>query len=45
MSMMTYKGYDAFIAYDAAAGLFHGEVVNLRNVCLLYTSDAADDHQ
>ncbi|GJE00457.1 type II toxin-antitoxin system HicB family antitoxin [Methylobacterium isbiliense] len=32
MSMMTYKGYDAFIAYDAAAGLFHGEVVNLRDV-------------
>lgn len=30
--MMTYKGYIAMVEYDDAAGIFHGEVVNLRDV-------------
>ncbi len=30
--MMTYKGYIATVEYDDAAGIFHGEVVNLRDV-------------
>ena len=30
--MMTYKGYIATVEYEDAAGTFHGEVVNLRDV-------------
>lgn len=30
--MMQYKGYVASVEYDAEAELFHGEVVNLRDV-------------
>jgi predicted HicB family RNase H-like nuclease len=30
--MMTYKGYIATVEYDDGAGIFHGEVVNLRDV-------------
>jgi predicted HicB family RNase H-like nuclease len=29
---MTYKGYEAIIEYDEDAELFHGEVMNLRDV-------------
>jgi predicted HicB family RNase H-like nuclease len=29
---MTYKGYEATIELDQEAGLFHGEVVNTRDV-------------
>jgi predicted HicB family RNase H-like nuclease len=32
MNMMTYKGYEALVQYDEDAELFHGEVVNLRDV-------------
>lgn len=32
MNVMTYKGYEAFVEYDADAELFHGEVINLRDV-------------
>ena len=32
MSAMIYKGYEAVVEYDEAAELFHGEVVNLRDV-------------
>jgi predicted HicB family RNase H-like nuclease len=32
MSMMTYKGYDAVVTYDDDAGVFHGEVINTRDV-------------
>ena len=32
MTTMSYKGYEAFVEYDAEADLFHGEVVNLRDV-------------
>src|SRR6267154_1564246 len=29
---MTYKGYQATVALDEEAGLFHGEVINTRDV-------------
>ncbi len=32
MNTMTYKGYDAIVEYDEDAGLFHGEIINLRDV-------------
>ncbi len=32
MNAMTYKGYQANVEYDAEAELFHGEVVNTRDV-------------
>jgi predicted HicB family RNase H-like nuclease len=32
MNTMTYKGYDAVVTYDEEAELFHGEVVNTRDV-------------
>lgn len=30
--MMSYKGYVGRVEYDDVAGIFHGEVINLRNV-------------
>jgi len=30
--MMTYKGYDSTVAFDDEAGIFHGEVIGLRDV-------------
>ncbi len=32
MNRMTYKSYEARIDYDEDAELFHGEVINLRDV-------------
>jgi predicted HicB family RNase H-like nuclease len=32
MSTMTYKGYEALVVYDEDAELFHGEIINLRDV-------------
>jgi predicted HicB family RNase H-like nuclease len=32
MTMMTYKAYEAMVEYDEDAEIFHGEVVNLRDV-------------
>lgn len=32
MNMMSYKGYEAFVQYDEDAEIFHGEVMNLRDV-------------
>ena len=29
---MTYKGYQASVTFDEEAGLFHGEVINTRDV-------------
>lgn len=29
---MTYKGYDAVVKFDEDAGLFHGDVINTRDV-------------
>ncbi len=30
--MMRYKGYEAIVEFDAEAEVFHGEVINLRDV-------------
>jgi predicted HicB family RNase H-like nuclease len=32
MTTMTYKGYEAAVEYDEDAEIFHGEVMNLRDV-------------
>jgi predicted HicB family RNase H-like nuclease len=32
MTMMKYKGYEAVVEYDDEAEIFHGEVINLRDV-------------
>ncbi|WP_406853678.1 type II toxin-antitoxin system HicB family antitoxin [Alsobacter sp. KACC 23698] len=32
MNTMSYKGYEALVAYDEDAEIFHGEVMNLRDV-------------
>jgi predicted HicB family RNase H-like nuclease len=32
MNTMTFKGYEALVEYDEDAELFHGEVMNLRDV-------------
>ncbi|QND54137.1 type II toxin-antitoxin system HicB family antitoxin [Phyllobacterium sp. 628] len=38
---MHYKGYEAVIEFDEDAGLFHGEVINLRDVITFQGSSAA----
>jgi predicted HicB family RNase H-like nuclease len=30
--MMVYKGYEGHVEYDDEAGIFHGEVINIRDV-------------
>lgn len=32
MNTMTYKGYQAVVAFDEEAEIFHGEIVDLRDV-------------
>jgi len=32
VNTMSYKGYEAIVAYDEDADVFHGEVMNLRDV-------------
>lgn len=32
MNRMSHKGYEAVVSYDEEAEIFHGEVVNLRDV-------------
>ncbi len=32
MTMMSYKAYEAAVEYDEDAEIFHGEVINLRDV-------------
>jgi predicted HicB family RNase H-like nuclease len=32
MNAMSYRGYEAVVAYDEDANVFHGEVVNTRDV-------------
>jgi hypothetical protein len=32
MTMMTYKGYEAAVECDEDVGIFHGEVINPRDV-------------
>ena len=31
-AMLTYKGYTGYVEYDDAAGIFHGEVLDLKDV-------------
>jgi len=32
MTTMTYKSYEAIVEFDEDADIFHGEVINLRDV-------------
>lgn len=40
MNTMSYRGYDAIVAYDEEAELFHGEVVNTRDVITFQVGSA-----
>jgi len=42
MTTLTYQGYQATITHDADANLFHGEVVNLRDVITFQAKSEAD---
>ncbi|WP_372424841.1 type II toxin-antitoxin system HicB family antitoxin [Salinarimonas chemoclinalis] len=42
MTTMTYKGYEAAVEYDEDAELFHGEVMNLRDV-VTFQGRSVDD--
>lgn len=42
MSMMHYKGYEAVVEFDEDAEIFHGEVLNLRDVITFQASTARD---
>ncbi|MBU0510282.1 MAG: type II toxin-antitoxin system HicB family antitoxin [Chloroflexi bacterium] len=40
--MIEYKGYVGKVEYDDEAGIFHGEVINLRDV-ITFQGDSVDD--
>lgn len=42
MTMMHYKGYEAVIEFDEEADIFHGEVINLRDVITFQGSSALE---
>lgn len=42
MNVMTYKGYEAIVQYDEGAEIFHGEVMNLRDVITFQGSSVAE---
>lgn len=42
MNTMSYRGYEAVIGYDEEAELFHGEVVNLRDVVTFQGQSVAE---
>ncbi|WHA40484.1 type II toxin-antitoxin system HicB family antitoxin [Agrobacterium larrymoorei] len=42
MTLMHYKGYEAVIEFDEDAEIFHGEVINLRDVITFQGSSAAE---
>ena len=52
--MMKYKGYEAIVEFDAEAEIFHGEIINIRDVITfqgssveelkLAFSDSVDDY-
>lgn len=42
MEMMEYKGYQTKIEIDDETKLFHGEVINLRDV-ITFEADCKDD--
>jgi predicted HicB family RNase H-like nuclease len=43
--MMEYKGYVGKVEYDDAAGIFHGEVINLRDVITFQGESVGDLRQ
>lgn len=42
MTTMRYKGYEAVVEFDEEAELFHGEVLNLRDVITFQGGSAAE---
>jgi predicted HicB family RNase H-like nuclease len=40
--MMTYKGYEATVEYDEDAEIFHGEVINLRDIITFQGTSASE---
>ena len=42
MNTMHYKGYEAIIGFDEEADLFHGEVMNLRDVITFQGGSAGE---
>lgn len=40
--MMEYRGYVAHVEYDDEAGIFHGEVINLRDVITFQGQSVAE---
>ena len=42
MTMMYYKGYEAVVEFDDEGDLFHGEVINLRDVITFQGHSAAE---
>jgi predicted HicB family RNase H-like nuclease len=42
MNTMTYKGYEAVVEYDEGAELFHGEILNLRDVITFQGQSVAE---
>ncbi|GAK71690.1 putative toxin-antitoxin system toxin component [Agrobacterium rubi TR3 = NBRC 13261] len=42
MSVMHYKGYEAVIEFDEDVDLFHGEVIDLRDVITFQGSSASE---
>jgi predicted HicB family RNase H-like nuclease len=42
MSMMHYKGYEAVIEFDEEAEIFHGDVINLRDVITFQGASAQE---
>lgn len=42
MNMMHYKGYEAVIEFDEEAEIFHGEIINLRDVITFQGSSAQE---
>ena len=42
MTTMHYKGYEASVDFDEEAEIFHGEVLNLRDVVTFQGSTAAE---
>ena len=42
MNSMTHNGYEARVEFDDEAGLFHGEVINLRDVITFQGKSVAE---
>ena len=42
MTTMRYEGYEATFEFDADAGIFHGEVANVRDVVTFQAATAGE---